>query len=335
MSAGTSGGTRLLGIDDVSALLSLEETIELQRAAFGAQARGLTRAAPNSWLRLPPERGGWIKLLSGYDGGSRSLGVKVLARFPQRASGENLGSLLLLFDDESGAPLAVMDAVYVTAVRTVAGAALASEALARPDSRRLGLVGTGVLAWHSLRAHRLLLPDLESVMVYSRSPERREALAARAREELGLEATSVDTAAAAAAGADILITATNSPEPVLGPEALEPGMHVNAIGIRTELDPGALAKARVFGDGREEALRDGKFSVALAAGAVAEEDLGPELGEVLEGLAAGRADAGEITLFDSSGVAIQDLVCARHVWERAEESGAGAVFDFAGASVLG
>lgn len=325
--------TLVLGMDDVRSLLGIEDSIAIQRDAFLALSRGQVTAAPNAWLRLPGDRRGWLKLLAAHDASTHGLGVKVLARFPNNPPGRNLGSLLLLFDDESGEPLAVMDSVYITSVRTAAGAALATQALARTDSRTMAMVGTGALAWYSLLAHRHLTPGLTRMTVYSRSEERRTGFAERAAAETGIEAVPVDTVAEAVAGADVVITATNAPEPVLLAEHLEPGQHVGAIGIRTEIAPAAMAACRVVGDGREETIADGKFSVALAAGAVGEADLGPDLGEVLDG-APGRRDAEEITLFDSSGVAIQDVTCAVHVWRAAIERGLGVPVDLGIKDVL-
>jgi ornithine cyclodeaminase/alanine dehydrogenase-like protein (mu-crystallin family) len=151
---------------------------------------------------------------------------------------------------------------------------------------------------------------------------------------VGIEAQAVATVADAVADTDVVITATNAPEPVLLAEHVSPGQHIGAIGIRTEIAPDAIGLCRVIGDGREETLRDGKFSTALVAGAVAEEDLGPELGAVLEGLAPGRSDDTEITLFDSSGVAIQDVVCAAFAWKRAVATDTGTEIEFADAGVL-
>jgi ornithine cyclodeaminase/alanine dehydrogenase-like protein (mu-crystallin family) len=327
-------GTRVLGMADVRRLLSMEDTIDIQRDAFTALARGETVAAPNAWLRLPPERGGWLKLLAGYDGSSGGLGVKVLARFPHNPPGANLGSLIVLFDPDDGFPRAIMDGVYITALRTGAGAGLATAALARPDSTSVGLVGSGVVAWHSLQAMRLACPALASVRVFSRSEARRRELVERIERELGLAASPAATAAEAVADADVVVTATNSPEPVLDAGDLEPGQHVNAMGIKTELTPAAVAACRVIGDGREETLGDGKFSVALGAGAVTEDDLGPDVGAVLAGHEPGRTDGAQITMFDSSGVALQDVACALAVWERAERDEAGAVVDVAGGDVL-
>lgn len=324
----------MLGLREMRALLPLEAAIDLQRAAFASQAHGRTTAAPNAWLRLPGERRAWLKILAGHDGASGALGVKVLARFPERGPGTSLNSLMLLFDDEDGSPLAIMDAVYVTAVRTAAGAAIATQALARPGARRVGMLGTGTLAWYTVLAQRILSPELSELVVTSRDEARREAFARRVREEVGLDARAVATVDEAVDGADVIVTATNAPAPVLLAEHLRPGQHVAAIGIRTEVAPAATARCRVVGDGREEALLDGKFSVALAAGAVREAALGPELGAVLEGLAPGRTHPDEVTMFDSSGVAIQDVVCARYAWERAQATDTGAVIAFADAGVL-
>ncbi|MFN2490697.1 MAG: ornithine cyclodeaminase family protein [Actinomycetota bacterium] len=315
--------TRVLGMHEVRELLSMPDVIEIQRRAFIALAAGKTEAAPNSWLRLPGERRGWLKLLAGYDATTSGLGVKVLARFPQNPPGANLGSLLLLFDDDNGFPLAIMDGVYVTAVRTGAGAALATEALARSSATSIGLVGTGVVAWHSLAALKIAVPRLTSLRVFSRSVERRRELVRRAVGELGLEARAAGTVEDALQGADVVVTATNSPTPVLLPHHVEAGQHINAMGIRTEVAPEVMASSMVVGDGREETITDGKFSVALAAGTVTSADLGPELGELLSGEARGRESDSEVTLFDSSGVAIQDVACARYVWERAEEADVG------------
>jgi alanine dehydrogenase len=326
--------TRILGMADVRRLLTVEDSIELQRQAFLALAAGQVTAAPNGWLRLPgDDRRGWLKLLAAHDAASGGLGVKVLARFPNNPPGRNLGSLLLLFDDTDGTPLAVMDSVYITAVRTAAGAALATQVLARAGALSVAMIGTGALAWYSLLAHRHLLPALDEVRVYSRSQQRRAEFAQRAAVEVGVVVRPVGTVAEAVAGADVVVTATNSTEPVLRKEHLEPGQHINAIGIRTEISPDAVAACRVFGDGRAETLLDGKFSVALAAGAVREEDLGPSLGDVLGG-GPGRSGADEITMFDSSGVAVQDIACAVHVWRAAVEQDAGTVVDFGASDVL-
>lgn len=319
--------TRILGMEDVKALLDMERALEIQRAAFIAEASGRTVAAPNSWLRLPGgERRGWLKLLAGYDSDTSALGVKVLARFPDNPPGANLGSLLMLFDDRNGFPLAIMDSVYITAIRTGAGAGLAAQTLAPSDARRVGLLGTGVVAWYSLVALRRTNPSLKELRVFSRSLERREEFAARVRRELGLQAHAVATVEEAVNMAELIVTATNSPQPVLQDVHVAPGVLVLAMGIRTEVAPDLTARCIVVADGVDEAVADGKFSVAVAAGAAGAADIGPSLGAVLRDGSPPRRP-GDRVMFDSSGVAIQDVTCARYVWERAEEVDVGVSVD--------
>jgi alanine dehydrogenase len=319
--------TRVLAMEDVRKLLDVDTAIEIQREAFLSLARGQTAAAPNSWLRLPTEQRGWLKLLAGYDDSSGGLAVKVLARFPNNPPGANLGSLLLLFDPDNGFPLAVMDGVYITAVRTGAGAGLATEALSRFGATRVGVVGTGVVAWYSLVAMTRTRPGLCDIKVHSRSEARRADFVERIRADLGLDATPTTSLEDAVSDVDIIVTATNSSEPVLHAEHLKPGVLINAMGIRTEIAPEAVARCVVVGDGREETLHDGKFSVALKAGVVAESDLGPDLGQVLDGTEVPGRSEERVTMFDSSGVAIQDVVAARFVWERAEALDMGTLVD--------
>jgi alanine dehydrogenase len=318
--------TLVLSMEDVRRVLDIDRAIQVQRQVFLALQAGSTVTAPNSWLRLPGERRGWLKLLAGYDGTTGGLGVKVLARFPNNPPGANLGSLIFIFDEDNGFPLAIMDGVYVTAVRTGASAALATEALAAVDARRIGLIGTGVVAWYSLLAITRVRRNLNEIAVFSRSEHRRRAFAERAERELDVHAMPVGTVKDAVAGSDVIVTATNSPVPVLLAEHPKEHQHVNAMGIRTEIAPEAVKKCFVIGDGREETINDGKFSVALTEGAVSIDDLGPELGEVLAGQEH-SGGAGRPTLFDSSGVAIQDVACAHYVWEQATELGLGAVVD--------
>jgi alanine dehydrogenase len=324
----------MLGMPDIAALVDMRDTIEVQREAFLSLAAGHVTASPNSWLRLPDQerRRGWLKILAGHDSSTGALGVKVLARFADNPPGANLGSLIMLFDEENGFPLAIMDGVLITALRTGASAGLATEVLAAPDARRIALLGTGVVGWHSLQASAIARPSLGEVRVFSRSESRRTETADRARAELSLAAVAVDSVEAAVEGADIIITATNAPDPVLLDEHVAAGALINAMGIRTEIAPDLIARAWVIPDGVSESIDDGKFSYALAAGAVSRDDLGPQLGEVL--IKRPHYSPERISLFDSSGVAVQDLALALHVHERARAAGIGVTVDFGLATAL-
>src|SRR3990170_1576077 len=252
--------------------------------------------------------------------------TRILGMEEVRALLDMSSALEVQLDDEDGFPLAVMDGAYLTAVRTGAAAGLATETLARADASSIGILGTGVVARFSLEAMMLTRPGLGSLKVYSRSPERRAAFAEFARD-LGLEASSVATVDEAVRDVDIIVTATNSPTPILGPHHVSAGQLVNAMGIRTEVDPRVIAMCVVVADGREESRAEGKFSVALSAGFVSADDIPADLGEVLAGTVE-IVPGDDVIAFDSSGLATQDVDAARAVWELAERLEVGTLVDF-------
>jgi len=199
--------------------------------------------------------------------------------------------------------------------------------MARPDSRVVGILGAGVQARFTLLTIAELFPGLERASVYSRDKARRQAFAQRLEKATGLKHIAVDAPRAAVEGADIIVTATNSPEPVLFREWVTPGAHINAMGIKSELHPDVFPGARVIGDGKDVAIDDGKFGVAVKAGTVKASDLAGELGEVLLGQIPGRVTPEEITIFDSSGLGVQDVICARYIYDQAREQNIGVYID--------
>jgi alanine dehydrogenase len=264
---------------------------------------------------------------------TNALGIKVVARYPQHPPGQNLGSLCILFDPTCGFPVAIFDSVYLTGVRTGAGGGLATQCCARPDARTIGILGSGVQARFTLLAICALVPQVERALVYSRQPARRTAYAREMTAATGLPLWAVDTPRAAVADADIIVTATNAPAPVLMPDWIKPGAHINAMGIKTELHPAVFPGARVYGDAVEVARTDGKFSTAMQAGTVQASELAGEIGEVLLGQKPGRVTPEEVTIFDSDGLAVQDIVCALYVYEKAREQKLGTYVDFGLAEV--
>jgi alanine dehydrogenase len=318
--------TLILSMAEVKRLLPMKDCIELQHIAFADHARGQGLNAPSSWLRVNKHQG-WIKLLAGFVDSTDAMGIKVLARYPNNPPGQNLGSLLVLFDATNGFPLAICDGVYITAARTGAGGGLATLHCARADARTVGVLGSGVLARYTVLAMHALLPHLERVFVYSRDPERREAYVQQMTPLTGWEFIPVPTPEAAVEAADIIVTATNSGEANLFAPWIKPGTHINAMGIKSEIDPEVFRGARVYGDSREVAIDDGKFGLAVKAGVVMGSDLAGEIGDVLIGRAPGRVNSDEITIFDSSGLAVQDIICAQYVYQRACEQGIGTYVD--------
>ena len=293
-------------------------------------------------VRRPPHRTrgfdsqgserGWLKLLAGYDATGHGLGVKVLRAVPREPAGR----------EPRVAASPIRRCERVPARRHGRGLHHRSADRCRGHARNRGVRagchecgarrnrrgGVVLVARDDTRA----CPRIESLKVFSRSEQRRTELAARCAGELGLQASPVPTVDEAVADVEIIVTATNSPEPVLFPHHLSPGVHLNAMGIRTEIAPETTAACVVIGDGREESIGDGKFSVAIAAGVVTADHLGPELGAVLD---SGRpATVGKPTMFDSSGVTLQDVTSARYVWERAEQEDVGVLVDIVVGDVL-
>jgi ornithine cyclodeaminase len=228
-----------------------------------------------------------------------------------------------LFDGVTGEPRAFVNASAITAVRTAAVSAVATRLLARPGSRKLAILGAGVQARTHLEAMRAVLP-LERVRVWSRTPE-------KAAELDGVEVAA--TAEEALSGADVVVTATTSREPIVRREWLAEGAHVNAVGssIKTtrELDSATMGAAALYVDRRESTVNEsGDYLFALADGAVGPDSIRGEIGELLNGTVGGRRDDAELTVFKSLGLAVEDLAAAEHVLRLAEADGAGFEVEF-------
>jgi len=264
--------------------------------------------------------------MPGYLGAPAALGLKVVSIFPRNheLGRETHLGVVMLFELEHGAPLAILDASSITAIRTAACSGAATRALARDDAGDLAILGAGVQAASHLAAMRAVRP-LRRVRVWSRSAERAHKLAAGV-PELAIEVMA--TAQDAVRGADLICTTTASPTPVLEGAWISPGAHINAAGAcfaRTrELDTAAVAAARLIVDRRESALAEaGDFLIPRAEGAFSDDHIAGELGDVLLGRVAGRRTADDVTLFKSLGLAVEDLAAAHHVYQRAREVGAG------------
>jgi ornithine cyclodeaminase/alanine dehydrogenase-like protein (mu-crystallin family) len=227
---------------------------------------------------------------------------------------------VLLSDGETGQPTAFLNASAITEIRTAAVSAVATRALAREDARELAILGSGVQARSHLEAMRAVR-NFDQVRIYSPTPDHARALADDG-------ATAVASAEEAVRSADVVVTATSSAEPVVERDWLKSGVHINAVGaclphIR-ELDTHTVADAAFFTDRRESAENEaGDFVLAQKEGAIGPDHIRAELGEVVAGMAPGRSSDDEITIFESLGLAIEDLAAADHVVRRARAEGVG------------
>ncbi|ADD07483.1 homolog to ornithine cyclodeaminase (plasmid) [Natrialba magadii ATCC 43099] len=241
-----------------------------------------------------------------------------------------------VFDAESGEPLAVLDGASMNPFKTGAAGAVAVDELARDDATTLAVIGSGSQARGQLHT-TATVRDLEDVRVFSPTQANREAFAEEFDEQLSADVHAVDSSTAALDGADIVITATKASEPVFDGDDLEPGTHVTAMGQyqegSRELDTTTIEQATYVPDLRERAVYDaGAFLAALEDGAITDDHVHAELGEVVAGEAPGRTSGDEITVFDSGGTGIETVAAAYMLYERAREDGIGSTISFAPAS---
>lgn len=259
-----------------------------------------------------------------------SLGMKSITSFGANP-GRGLPAILatmLLYDAATGGLLAVMDGIHLTNVRTAAASAVATQELARPGSKRLALIGAGVQAAGHLEAMAHVLP-LEHVAVAARSRASAERFVAEQGARYpGLTIVAAEIPAEALAGADVVCTVSSAREPVVTAGLLAPGAHVNAVGSHApsirEIDGEVMRDARVVVDSREATLAEcGDCLIPISEGLFGSEHVSDELGEVLAGSRPGRQSVDEVTIYQSCGIAVQDVAAARMVYDRARSSGVG------------
>jgi ornithine cyclodeaminase len=319
----------------VKELLPMESCIQLMRDALTAFARGDAVLPLRSLLRLP-DGSGILGLMPGYLGQPRSFGLKVVSVMPGNHGTpyESHQGVVMLFGLLHGEPLAIIDAAAITAIRTAAASAAATDALAREEAGDLALIGSGAQARTHLAAMRAVR-KLRRVRVWSRTRANAERFARDEAASLGFAIEVSASAADAVRGADLICTLTSAREPVLRGEWVAPGAHVNAVGAcfaaTRELDSEAVRRARFFTDCRESCLNEaGDFLLARREGAIADAHLLGELGEVFLGKVVGRVSRDNVTIFESLGIALEDLAAAQEIHRRALESGTGIWLDWGG-----
>ena len=317
---------------DVYRTLSMRECLTLMRDALGALTLGKAFVPLRMVVRLP-DGSGLLGIMPGHlsEGvdGKPALGMKAIAIFPRNAArglDTHQGAVLLL-DPDSGRLEAVLEAGAVTAIRTAAVSAVATDLLARKDAGDLAILGAGVQGRTHLEAIAAVRP-LRRARIWSRTPERAHNFVTEERHRYAFPIEAVPTAEAAARDADIIVTVTASPDPVLLGAWVRRGAHVNAVGsslpTNRELDTACVCAARIFVDRRESALAEaGDLLIPIREGAISPDQIVGELGDVLIGKVPGRRADDELTLFKSLGLAVEDVAAAAHVVRRAREVGAG------------
>jgi ornithine cyclodeaminase len=323
----------IINHSEVRQLLPMRECMEVVGEALAAVSRG-DGVQPLRDGFLLPDRSGVLAWMPGSLASGRPFGIKVLSVV------ENPGELgvdshqggVLIFDPANGSPLALCEAGAITAVRTAAVSAVATDRLARTDARSLAVLGAGSQARSHVEAMLAVRP-IETIRLWSRTHESAKRAAAELSDADGVQVELCSDVESAVEGSDIVCTTTSARTPILLPEHLEPGMHVNAVGASIpswqEIAPSVLPLVSLFTDRRESLANEaGEFIEAVGTGLVPEGLVVPEIGEVLNGDHPGRTSETEITLFRSLGLAVEDIASAHLVYQRAIEQGIGVRVDF-------
>lgn len=313
---------RFIDQEEVSRRLSYEVCIPIVRQAMTSLSKGETKQLLRSII--PLSEGRLFGIMPGALGAHGAFGAKLISVFQGNfARGiQSHQGLIILFDPESGAPVCVLDAGQITAIRTAAASAVATDALARNDARHLTLLGYGEQAGTHARAIRQVRA-IESIVVWGRSAERARAFAETMQRELSVPVTAAASVREAVAAADIVCTVTSAAEPILKGEWVRPGTHVNVVGSShagpVEVDNDLVVRSRFIADSRESVLNQGaEFLRAKAAGLIGDEHIVAEIGQVLAGEIDGRRSAEEITVYKSLGHVVQDLASAWALYSHQE-----------------
>lgn len=324
--------TILLNQSQVSGLMTMKEVIESVEIAYSVHAERKVQMPAKKYLFYKKFKGD-LRIMPCFIRGMDESGVKnvnVHPDNPRKFGLPTVMAMIELVDPQTGFPISVMDGTWITNMRTGAAAGVATKYLAREDSEILGLVGAGVQAATGLEAINEVM-DIKEVRVSCRTCKTRELFAQRVSEKYGIDAKAVDIKEAVQ-GADVLLTTTPAREPVVKSKWVSHGTHINAMGAdapgKQELNSHILQKAKIVIDCWDQASHSGEINIPVHEGLVRKNDIHGKIGDVIIGAIPGRISDEEITVFDSTGLAVQDIVTAWKVYEKALQKGIGQKMNF-------
>ncbi|MFA9416316.1 ornithine cyclodeaminase family protein [Natrinema sp. HArc-T2] len=325
--------TLLLDSDDVDEYALLADVIDAVEGAFGAFERGDTQMPAKSYIDLPQYNGDFRSMPAYLDTGEwDAAGLKWVNVHPDNPEDHDLPTVLgtmIYSDPETAFPLAIMDGTTLTMKRTGAAAAVATDYLAVEDASSLGLVGAGVQSYMQLEAISQIRP-IEEVVVSDLDEDRVEHFVETYDDQFDVRGGSISEAGSC----DVLSTVTPVEDPIVGLEDVGEHTHINAIGAdaegKHELADAVLEAARIVIDDHEQCTHSGEINVPYGEDVLTDADIHGEIGELVVGAKDGRTDETGITVFDSTGLAIQDVAAAHVVYKQASTDGAGHPFDMIG-----
>ncbi len=315
----------LISQSEVQKHLPMSKAIEAVRTAYSAFAKGRTQMPPVQHLDVHQYRGE-VDIKSGYVEDFGLIGTKIASGFYDN---QKLGlppgvAVIVLMDLKTSMPVAIMDGTYITAYRTGAAGAVAADVLARKDSSQVGVVGAGTQARMQILALAELF-NIERIKVWDIKSARAKQYAKEIRHKIGADVHTVGTPQGVVVDADILVTVTPSRKPLISAESVQEGLHINAIGAdgpgKQELDPMIMRRAsKIVVDSLAQCRNIGELQHAFALDIINENDVHAEIGEILNGDKVGREDKDEITLFDATGLSVQDIAAANVVYSIAKDT---------------
>ncbi len=322
--------TLLLNGEDVEANAELSDVIDAVEQAFGAYARGDVQMPAKSYIDLPQYNGDFRSMPAYMDAGEwDAAAIKWVNVHPDNPEDHDLPTVLgtiVYSDPETAYPLSIMDGTVITEKRTGAAAAVATDYLAVEDATSLGIVGAGVQSYTQLEAIAQVRP-IEEVVVSDLDDERVERFVETFEDRFEVRGGSISEAG----HCDVLSTVTPVEEPVVGPDDLGEYTHVNAIGAdaagKHEIKDDVLRAAKLVIDDYEQCTHSGEINVPWSEGVLGDDDIHAELGDIVIGECKGRTAGDGVTVFDSTGLAIQDVAAARVTYERARKNGNGYGFE--------
>ena len=327
----------IINQSEVERLLPVADCVPVMREAMIAVSRGDTTLPIRQFMPVPGADGK-MAIMPGSLGEAgvaedASFGIKLVCKY-ERPHGDPLGThvgMVMLFDSAKGVPLAMVEGSSLTAIRTSAASALATDLLASKDATRLAIIGNGEQAMRHVHAMRAVRP-IESVAVWGRDAARAEVFAVEVAQATGLPVSRHDSTAQAVADADIICTTTSAKEPILAGADLRAGQHINLVGsaipTTAEVDHEAVRRSRYYVDYRPAAMAAaGELLMAIEAGIVGEDHIVAEIGQVAAGEADARQSDDQITCYKSLGVSAQDLAAAHAIWRKAKAQDAGIEVD--------
>jgi len=323
---------RIITQSQIERLLPVDACVEVMRAAMVATSRRDVTLPIRQFMPIP-KAPGKLAIMPGTLGDPACFGIKLVCKY-DRPHGDPLGThvgMVMLFDSEKGIPLAMVEGSSLTAIRTSAASALATDLLARESSSRLAIIGNGEQAMRHIHAMRTVR-NIDHITVWGRDMERASQFAKAAADDTGVTTIAAASSAEAVAQADIVCTTTSATEPVLFGEDIKAGQHINLVGsaipTTAEVDDEAVSKSRYYVDYSDAAMAAaGELLGAIERGAVTKDHIMGEIGEVADGKAPARQSDDDITIYKSLGVSAQDLAAAHAVWAMAEAEDTGGKID--------